>query len=112
MFTQYLENLPEHWQPAEKVFSALGDPVRQKILLAFEPNEELSIKDIASAFPLSRTAVVHHLSVLERAGVLSSRRRGRESLYSLRPEAVLQAMENLRRYIVEVFPQGPGAVSK
>lgn len=104
MFTQYLKKLPENWLPAEKVFSALGDPVRQKILLIFEPGEELSIKDIASAFPLSRTAMVHHLNVLEQAGILSSRRRGKESLYSLHPEKVLEAIENLRLYIEEVFP--------
>ena len=104
MFTQYIENLPDNWEPAEKVFSALGDPVRQKILLVFEPGEELAIKDIASVFPLSRTAMVHHLAVLERAGILSSRRRGKENLYSLHPEKVLAAIEDLRLYIEEVFP--------
>ena len=105
MYTQYLNELPESWQPALKVFSALGDPMRQKILLMFEPGEELSIKDIVAAFPLSRTAMVHHLGVLLKAGILSSRRKGKESLYTLHPEAVLRAMEDLRLYIKEVIPE-------
>lgn len=104
MFTQYLKKLPESWQPALKVFSALGDPMRQKVLLMFEPGEELSIKDIVAVFPLSRTAMVHHLGVLLRAGILSSRRKGKESLYTLHPETVLGAIEDLRLYIEEVFP--------
>lgn len=109
MRTDYLTRLPEDWLPAAAVFSALGDAVRQKILLLFEPGEELSIKDIAKAFPLSRTAIVHHLAVLERAGVLSSRRLGKASLYSARPDRVLRALDALRQYIINGFP-GTGSM--
>lgn len=104
MKTDYLQSLPENWLPAAAVFSALGDEVRQKILLMFEPDEELSIKDIAERFPLSRTAIVHHLAVLERAEVLAVRRQGKMTLYSVRPKPVLAALNGLREYIIEVFP--------
>lgn len=104
MKTDYINTLPEDWQPASAVYAALGDAARQKILLLFEPEEELSIKDIAGMFPLSRTAVVHHLGVLERAGILAVRRQGREALYSLRPGVVLQALDALREYIFMEFP--------
>lgn len=105
MKTEYIDALPEIWMPSAQVFAALGDSVRQKILLLFEPHEELSIKDIADIFPLSRTAIVHHLTVLERAGILASRRSGKSALYSLKPEVVLEALNNLRQYIFELFPQ-------
>lgn len=104
MNTAYLHSLPEEWLPAAAVLSALGDPMRQKIVLLFEPGEELSIKDIVEVFSLSRTAIVHHLDVLHRAGILTVRRRGKSTLYSLDPAPVLEALDNLRHYIHDIVP--------
>jgi DNA-binding transcriptional ArsR family regulator len=104
MKMQYLHELPEAMLPAARVFSALGDPARQRILLLFEPEEALSIKDIAALFSLSRTAVVHHLNVLERAGILCRKRSGKAALYAVCPGVVLEALNSLRRYILEAFP--------
>jgi DNA-binding transcriptional ArsR family regulator len=100
----FIQELPGDWLPIARVFAALGDPWRQKILLLFEAHEEISIKDIAGLFPLSRTAIVHHLLVLERADILASRREGKASLYSLRPDVVLAALNALRSYIHNSFP--------
>ncbi len=99
MRTEYFNAFPEDWKPAARVFSALGDTTRQQILLLFEPGEELSIKDISSMFSLGRSTVVHHLSVLEEAGILSVRRQGREALYSIVYERVLDSLERLRLFI-------------
>lgn len=99
MRTEYLHALPEDWQPTALVFSALGDVTRQRILLLFEPGEALSIKAIASVFPLGRSTVVHHLAVLEKAGILSVRRQGREALYSIRYGTILESLEKLRLFI-------------
>jgi DNA-binding transcriptional ArsR family regulator len=104
MRTEFRADLPEAWLPTARVFAAMGDATRQKILLLFEPDEELSIKDIAAVFPLSRTAVVHHLLVLERAGARASRREGKAALYRLREETILEALDQLRAYILETFP--------
>lgn len=101
MRTQYLQNLPEHWQPVAAVYAALGDETRQKILLLFEPEEELSIKDIAGQFPLGRTTIVHHLNTLEKAKILSVRRQGRLALYKVDYQIVLDALQNLRQLIDE-----------
>ena len=104
MRTEYLHDLPVAWREAAAVFSALGDPARQRILLLFEPGEALSIKAIAEQFPLSRTAVVHHLTVLERAGILRQERQGKAALYSLRPGVVFGALDALRQYILAEYP--------
>ncbi len=103
MNRDYIDDLPQDWLPAAGVFAALGDPVRQKILLLFEPGEELSIKDIADLLPVSRTTVVHHLTVLERSGILRFRRSGKAALYSVRPKVVLEALDRLRDYIHLTF---------
>jgi len=99
MRTQYLKELPADWRPAAGIFAALGDETRQKILLIFEPKEELSIKEIAQMFPLGRTTVTHHLGVLEKAGILSVRREGRLALYKLVYAPVLDALKRLRQLI-------------
>ena len=101
MRTQYLNTLPEHWLPSAAVFSALGDATRQKILLLFEPGEELSIKDIADLFPLGRTTIVHHIGSLEKAGMLVARRAGRHAFYHINYDIVLEALNNLRQLIDE-----------
>ena len=99
MRTEYINSLPEDWLPTALVFSALGDTTRQQILLLFEPGEELSIKAISSMFPLGRSTIVHHLSVLEEANILSVRRQGRQALYSIRYDTVLMSLERLRLFI-------------
>lgn len=105
MNTAYIHDLPSAWQPAAAVFAALGDPMRQKILLLFEQGEELSIKTVVQTFPLSRTAIVHHLEVLHRAGIVHVRRQGKEALYSVRPDTVREALNNLREYIDQNFSE-------
>ena len=104
MKREYIAQLPASMQPTAAIFAALGDSVRQRILMLFEPGEELSIKEIAELFALSRTAVVHHLAVLERAGILGQRREGKSTLFSLRPETVLDAVTAVRDYILAEFP--------
>ena len=108
MKREYITALPESMLPTAVIFSALGDPVRQRILLLFEPGESLSIKEIADLFALSRTAVVHHLNVLERAGILRQRREGKAALYSLEPAVVLDAVTAVRDYILGEFPDLSG----
>ena len=101
MLRKYHAALPKRWHGLARVFSALGDEQRQRILLMFERDEELTIKDIFEACPLSRTAVTHHVRVLREAGVLSAEKRGKE-VY-LKPDAALvqEALERLREYIDE-----------
>jgi DNA-binding transcriptional ArsR family regulator len=105
MKIQYLGELPASMRPAAAVFSALGDPNRQRILLLFEPGEWLSIKEIAELFTLSRSAMVHHLHVLEEAGIVRRRREGKTVLFTPNPGPVLQAMDALREYIQDVYPE-------
>lgn len=99
MNTNYTQRLPHEWQMVTNVFAALGEPTRQKIIMLFEPGEELAIKDIASQFKLGRTTVVHHLTVLQANGILSMRRKGRETLYSVAYDAVLEAIQKMQLFM-------------
>ena len=64
------------------VFQAIADPTRRK-LLEMLADKELSISTVCSYFTMSRTAVTKHLHILESAGLVHSRKVGRERLYSL-----------------------------
>jgi ArsR family transcriptional regulator, arsenate/arsenite/antimonite-responsive transcriptional repressor len=101
MSRRYHSALPKKWHGLARVFSALGDEQRQRILLMFEHGEELTIKNIFEACPLSRTAVAHHIRVLREAGVLTAEKRGKEVFLKPQPEAVLHALDRLRDYVEE-----------
>lgn len=102
MNTQYLEHLPDDWHSIAKVFTALGDGTRQRLLLLFEPGEEISLKTFVDLLPLSRSAVVHHITTLEQAGLLTPHKRGREVFYSLNTAPAVQALEQVRQYALDM----------
>lgn len=78
MKRNYLRAIPKEWRAMAKVFVALGDEHRQRILLTFEQGERLTVGQIAEVATLSRPAVSHHLKILRNAGVLTAERSGRE----------------------------------
>jgi DNA-binding transcriptional ArsR family regulator len=69
-----------------ELFAALADPTRRQVLDVLAARGEASATTIAGQLPVSRPAVVKHLAVLDRAGLVDARRRGREVLFSVRPE--------------------------
>jgi len=98
---KYNRTQPPRWDDLANVFTALGEEYRQRILLMFERGEELTIKDIAEACPLSRTAVSHHIRVLRDAGILRAKKRGREVFLSIDTGRVLEALDAVRDYVRE-----------
>lgn len=61
----------------EKVWKALADPTRRRILDLLRDGPRTTTA-IAAAFPTTRYAIMKHLRVLERAGLVLVERRGRE----------------------------------
>lgn len=96
-----ITNIPEAWSAISDLFVALGDAHRQRILLSFEKNERLTILQIAESSQLSRTAVTHHLKVLERGGALQSQKVGREVYFWVNKDWMQQAMQNVLQYVKE-----------
>jgi len=72
--------------PAPEVFAALADPTRWRVLTLLAERGEGTATTLAGELPVSRPAVIKHLAVLDRAGLVESRRRGREVRYTVRPE--------------------------
>src|SRR5216684_6246910 len=91
--------IPAAWQRIARIFVALGDPHRQRIVLMFEPGERLNIGQIVAASTLSRTAVTHHLRVLREAGVLRSEKTGREVYFWPDVAVVQSALTAVQEYL-------------
>ena len=72
--------------PAEGVFAALADPTRWRVLSLLAERGEGTATSLAGELPVSRVAVVKHLAVLDRAGLVEARREGREVRYTVRTE--------------------------
>jgi len=73
-------------EPAPAVFAALADPTRWRLLGTLAAQGEGTATTLAAQLPVSRPAVVKHLVVLDRAGLVDRRRSGREVRYRVRPE--------------------------
>jgi DNA-binding transcriptional ArsR family regulator len=80
------------WESAAPILEALGSVTRQRILLLFDPGEQINIKNVAEQFNLSRTAVVHHISVLQEAGILKGERVGKEVIMYVDWKVITKAL--------------------
>lgn len=99
MNKDYSRAIPEEWVAMAKVYEALGHEHRQRILLTFEKNEELSIKDIVDVSSLQRTAVVHHLKILQNAKVLLANKRGKFVFYKINADIIKNTCESTIDYV-------------
>ena len=99
MKKDYRRVIPVEWQAMSKVFTALGDEHRQRILLLFEPGERLNVGQVADVSTLARSTVSHHLKVLRQAGVLSSEKIGKEVWFWIDRDWLIEVFENVADYI-------------
>ena len=99
MKTDYTRALPDEWKPMSRVFTALGDEHRQRILLLFEPGERLNVGQIAEVSTLSRSTVSHHLKILREASVLASEKIGKEVWFWLNTSYLEEVLGNVLTYV-------------
>lgn len=69
----------------DEVFKALADPTRRDLLDALFAEDGQTLTALESRVPMSRFGVMKHLKVLEEAGLVVTRKRGREKLHFLNP---------------------------
>jgi DNA-binding transcriptional ArsR family regulator len=79
-------------QRADAVFGALSDPTRRRLLSAVAEHPQTTATELAAGLPISRQAVVKHLSALADAGLLDRERSGREVRYRVTPEPLSDAV--------------------
>ncbi|UUA05351.1 MULTISPECIES: helix-turn-helix transcriptional regulator [Streptomyces] len=81
-------------ETVDRLFHALADTTRRDIVRRCVRGD-LSVSRLAESYPMSFAAVQKHVAVLERAGLVTKRRSGREQLVCTDPEAVDRARQAL-----------------
>jgi DNA-binding transcriptional ArsR family regulator len=76
----------------DAVFSALSDPTRRAVMRAISDRGQASATELAARIPVSRQAIIKHLSALSEAGLVSADRQGRQKRYRLTPQPLGEAM--------------------
>ena len=87
-----------HGPLLNRVYAAIADPTRRAILAVLAGGGELNVGSLAGRFPISFNGVSKHVKVLERAGLVRRRVRGREHWLRLRPEPLREATRWLEHY--------------
>ena len=81
----------------DRIFQALADATRRDIVARTIQGEH-SVTELAERYAMSFAAVQKHVAVLERAGLVSKKTRGRERVVNADPEAIRRASRLLDAY--------------
>ncbi len=101
MHRHYMRSIPKQWRAMAKVFIALGDEHRQRILLTFEKGERLTVGQIAEVSTLSRSAVSHHLKILRQAGVLDAEKVAKEVFLKVNKALLEETLSTVLEFVRE-----------
>ena len=85
---------------ADKIFEALASAARRQIL-AYLSKAELTTSELADRFEMTAPSMSRHLSVLENAGLVTSKRQGQKVLYQLNPESLVNTLTG---FALEICP--------
>lgn len=94
----FRQNLP--------LFNALGDPIRQQLLLAMISGEQKSVGELTRGTKLSRPTVSFHLRVLKEAGIIASKKQGRNVYYYPRTGHYFDTMRELVYEVERITKEG------
>lgn len=99
MKKNYRKTIPPEWKGMSRVFTALGDEHRQRVLLLFDKGERLNVGQIAEVSTLTRSTVSHHLRILREANVLLSEKSGKEVYFWINKPFLETALSNVLAFI-------------
>ncbi len=88
--------MPNEKDALDDVFRALADPTRRAVVAQLTQGPA-SVKDLAAPFDMALPSFMQHLKVLEDCGLMTSDKKGRVRICSIRPEDLGAAEEWLAR---------------
>jgi DNA-binding transcriptional ArsR family regulator len=90
------------------IFAALGDETRLRLISRLCDDGPMSITRLTAGFNVTRQAITKHLQVMEEAGLVRSRRHGRESVWQLSK----QRLEDARSFLALISKQWDDALGR
>jgi uncharacterized protein YndB with AHSA1/START domain/DNA-binding MarR family transcriptional regulator len=98
------------WSPillgVDEVFRALADPTRRQLLDELFREDGQTLGALEERFSMSRFGVMKHLKLLEEAGLVVTRRRGREKLHHLNPVPIRLVHDRWVSKYAEIWAAG------
>lgn len=82
--------MPNQRTPADRVFHALGDPTRRAVVERLSKGPA-AVGELARPFDMALPSFTQHLGVLEKSGLVRSKKRGRVRTYYLVPTRLRSA---------------------
>lgn len=92
-----MPSAPARKPTLDRIYGAIADPTRRAMLGALAGGE-VTVGALAARFPITFNGASKHVKVLERAGLVTRRIRGREHWLRLEPFPLLAAARWLERY--------------
>jgi DNA-binding transcriptional ArsR family regulator len=89
----------------DRVFKALADPTRRTLLDRLFARDGRTLTELEADIEMTRFGVMKHLRVLEEAGLIVTRRSGREKLHFLNPVPIRMIYERW----IDKYTEGPAA---
>ena len=87
---------------SDKVFKALGDPTRRKLLDLLCKRNGQTLGELCAHLDMARQSVTQHLDLLEDANLVTTLRRGREKLHFINPVPLHEVYERwVRKFEVQ-----------
>ena len=87
----------EQRETTDSIFKALGDPTRRALVEKLSRGD-CTVGELAEPFDMSLAGASKHIGVLEKAGLVTRTKRGRERVCTLRPDALFAMREWVERY--------------
>ena len=81
-------SVPRSTAALTPIFAALGEQTRLELVARLGNGEARSIAQLADGLDISHQGITKHLRVLEHAGIVTSKRHGREKRFSCAPAAI------------------------
>lgn len=72
------------------IFAALADPTRRQLLADLAEGNPKTATQLAAAYPITRQAILKHLTILAEAGLVTVQQQGRDKQYTLTPEPLVE----------------------
>jgi DNA-binding transcriptional ArsR family regulator len=81
--------------PRIEVFKALSDPIRWSIIIQMSKVDELACITLESTLPVAKPTISYHTKILQNAGLINTRKAGRNYYYSLRRDVLSVLLDGL-----------------
>jgi DNA-binding transcriptional ArsR family regulator len=88
---------PKKLSSVASKFRAISHPTRIAIIYMLETNKQMNVTQIHTKLNILQAVTSHHLSVLKNKGIVSAKRVGKNTLYSLTPNLIVQIKDCLEK---------------